>query len=227
MDTLLKPAGLIKICGLSTAETLESALSAGADMVGLVYFAKSPRHVNIAQGQQLADQARGRAKIVALTVNADDALLESLIQFWQPDVIQCHGDESLERLSELRTFYSGQIMKVIGVKTANDLAEISLFAPLSDYILLDAKAPEGADLPGGNGITFDWSLLKGLKSDVPVLLSGGLTPENVAQAIHITRLAGVDVSSGVERSLGVKDDVKIKRFISQAREAFANGVVSR
>jgi phosphoribosylanthranilate isomerase len=218
--------GLIKICGLSTPQTLEVALEAGADMIGLVHFPKSPRHVSVEQGRALAAMARGKAKIVALTVNADDHLLNTLMKTWAPDVIQLHGEESPADLMGLRTRYSGQLMKAIGISSHGDLALLNIYAPVCDLLLLDAKPPEGANLPGGNGVTFDWSVLENLICAVPVLLSGGLTPENIPHAILSTPVEGVDVSSGVESGAGVKDPHKIRDFMTRAREAFAKRGIS-
>jgi phosphoribosylanthranilate isomerase len=221
----LPQKGIIKICGLSTPQSLEVALEAGADMIGLVHFPKSPRHVDVKQGRALAARVCGRAKIVALTVNADDALLNTLMQEWQPDVIQLHGEESPSHLQALRTRYFGQLMKAIGVSSREDLSQLNAYSSVCELLLLDAKPPKGANLPGGNGVTFDWSLLENLKSELPILLSGGLTPENVAHAILSTPVQGVDVSSGVESAAGIKDMGKIREFVTCAREAFAKRVI--
>lgn len=218
---------IIKICGLSTPDTLESAINSGADMVGFVFFPKSPRHASVEYGAKLAKIIQGRCKLVALTVDADDALLTALIDGWKPDVIQCHGTETPERMRDIRVRFDVSVMKALGVAEKSDLAQLAYYAPHCDMLLVDAKPPKNATLPGGNGVTFDWTLLKDITCSVPLLLSGGLTPENVGDAIAQTRahgagINGVDVSSGVESAIGVKDPYKMKLFIENAKRAFAN-----
>jgi phosphoribosylanthranilate isomerase len=215
---------LIKICGLSTAKTMAAALDAGADMVGLVFHPKSPRHVSLADAANLARQAAGEARIVALVVDADDVRLQEIARAVKPDMWQFHGKETAERIAEVRARYALPVMKAVGVATAGDLAAIERYAGVADRILLDAKPPLDAAYPGGHGKTFDWSILGAMPVHQPFLLSGGLTPENVAEAIRAIRgfgvtLAGVDVSSGVEAKPGVKDPAKIRAFIENARTA--------
>ncbi len=215
---------LVKICGLSTAETLDAAIAAGADMVGLVFFAKSPRNVSIAAAGALAERARGRAEVVALTVDPTDAFLAELMAGVRPDILQLHGGEDLARVADIRSRFSVRVMKAIGVAEAADLTAIGDYAAVSDLILVDAKPPKTAGaLPGGNGLTFDWRLVAGLDPGRPVMLSGGLHPGNVAEAIRLTRLSGVDVSSGVESAPGLKDPDKIRAFVAAARQTQGEG----
>lgn len=210
---------IVKICGLSTLETLDAAIAAGADWVGLVSFPKSPRHVVGERAAALADRARGRAKIVLLTVDADDALLDGLIRDIRPDMLQFHGGETPARVTAAKDRHRLPVMKALGVRLKEDLAAIGPYLGVADHILLDAKPPEGARLPGGNGETFDWTIIEHLSGDFSFVLSGGLTPDNVSDAIQRVRPFGVDVSSGVESEPGVKDIVKIGRFIAAARAA--------
>jgi phosphoribosylanthranilate isomerase len=207
---------LVKICGLSVADTMEAALTNHADFVGLVFFAKSPRNVTLRQAATLAEQARGRAKVVTLVVDADDTLLDAIATDVQPDLIQAHGKETPARLSAIKKRTGIATYKALRVATPEHVAE-SLQYTTSPFILYDAMPPEGATLPGGNGLTFDWSILKNARA--PFMLAGGLTPENVADAIAKTQAAMVDVSSGVESSLGVKDAKLIAKFIEAAKSA--------
>jgi phosphoribosylanthranilate isomerase len=213
---------IIKICGLSTAPTLGAALDAGADMVGFVFFDRSPRHVTLDQARALARLGRGRAEIAALTVDATDAALSAIIAAASPDYLQLHGRETPQRVAEISRLFGRPVIKAIGVSNAGDLAAAAAYADLADRLLFDAKAPKDARLPGGNGVAFDWRLLAGLDLARPYLLSGGLDAENVAQAIAMTGARGVDVSSGVERAPGIKDVAKIEAFIAAARAAFAH-----
>ena len=210
----------IKICGLSTAATLDAALAAGADMVGFVFFPKSPRHISYDTARALGGQARGRAGIVALSVDADDAELGAIAEALRPDLLQLHGRETPERVAAIRARFDLPVMKAIGVTSRADLAQIPAYAAAADRLLFDAKPPADAALPGGNGRAFDWTLLRGLDLPVPHMLSGGLDPGNVAEAIRITRALGVDVSSGVESAAGVKNADKITAFVREARAAY-------
>lgn len=211
----------IKICGLSTPETLDAALGAGADMVGMVFFAPSPRHVDLATATALAARARGRAVIVALTVDADDATLAAIVDTARPDMLQLHGKENPERVAAVRVRFGLPVMKAIGIATAADLARLSAYADVADRLLLDAKPPKDALLPGGNGVPFDWNLLAGLDLTRPFMLSGGLDPDNVGEAVRRVRPPGIDVSSGVERAPGIKDPARIAAFLRAARAADA------
>ena len=213
---------IVKICGLSEPETLEAALAAGADMVGLVFFEPSPRNVDLVRAAELAARARGRAEIAALTVDADAKLLDAIVEQVRPDWFQLHGGEAPEAVAAIRETYDTQVMKAIAVATRADLDKVAPYAAVADRILFDARAPKDATRPGGLGVPFDWHLLEGLNPGKPFVLSGGLNLGNLAQAVRIARPHGVDVSSGVERALGVKDANMIRAFIGAARGAEAS-----
>jgi phosphoribosylanthranilate isomerase len=213
-------APIVKICGLSTSATLAAALDAGADMVGFVFFPKSPRHVDWATARALGRQARGRAKIVALTVDADDDALARIVEWLSPDILQLHGREAPSRVTEIRQRFGRPTMKAIGVAAPADFAAAAPHDGVADFLLIDAKPAKNALLPGGNGRAFDWALARDFRPRTPWLLSGGLDPDNVAEAITLTGARGVDVSSGVESAPGVKDESKIRAFIAAARGAF-------
>lgn len=207
----------VKICGLKEPLSMAAALEAGADFVGLVFFEKSPRNVSLDQAAALAKQARGRARIVALTVNPDDAALEAITGAFPPDYLQLHGSESPARVAEIAARFDLPIIKAIGVESAEDAARADEYG-MADIILFDAKPdPKISDLPGGRGIPFDWQVLKGQKEQRGFMLSGGLTPQNVRAAIEQTGARMVDVSSGVERAPGEKDSAKIAEFIRAAK----------
>ncbi len=210
----------VKICGLSTPETMEAALKAGADMVGLVFFEKSPRHVTLAAAKELAARARQRAEVVALTVDADDATLEKLVRALEPEYLQLHGRETPERVDEIQRKFGVSAIKALGVAEAGDFVLADAYAS-SDALLIDAKPPKGSALPGGNGVAFDWRLARGFTPRKPWMLSGGLTAGNVGEAIRLSLTRSVDVSSGVEIAPGAKDGVKIRAFIDAARAGFA------
>jgi phosphoribosylanthranilate isomerase len=210
---------IVKICGLKTAEALDVALDAGADMVGFVFFPKSPRNVALTDAAALAKRARGKAEIAALTVDADDATLSEIVETVRPNWLQLHGAESTDAVAALREAFGLRIMKALPISTKGDLARIDRYAAVADRLLFDAHPPKEATRPGGLGQPFDWHLLDGVRPRVPYLLSGGLDPSNVAQALAITNAPGVDVSSGVERSIGEKDPDKIRAFVKAAREA--------
>jgi phosphoribosylanthranilate isomerase len=210
---------IVKICGLSEPETLAAALDAGADMVGLVFFDPSPRNVDLAKAAELAKLARGRAEIAALTVDADAKLLEAIVQGVNPDWLQLHGKESPEAVAAIKQTYDARVIKALPVAVRADLDAIADYADVADRLLFDARAPKDATRPGGLGVPFDWQLLENLGLATPFLLSGGLNGSNVAEAIRITSPHGVDVSSGVERTPGVKDAELIRAFIRAARAA--------
>jgi phosphoribosylanthranilate isomerase len=214
-------APVVKICGLSTPATLEAALAASADMVGFVFFPKSPRHVDLATARALGLKARGRAKIVALTVDADDDALGRIIDALAPDFLQLHGRETPARVSEIAGLFHRPTMKAIGVAAREDFAAAGAYDSVADFLLIDAKPPRDAALPGGNGRPFDWGLARDFHPRRPWLLSGGLDPETVEAAIAASGARGVDVSSGVESAPGVKDESKIRAFVAAARRAFA------
>ena len=216
----------IKICGLKTPETLDAALDAGADFVGVVFFPRSPRNIAPEAAAELLARARGRAGVVALVVDPDDALLEEVVGRVRPDLVQLHGHESLERVAAIRARFGVPVMKAVGIASAADLALAQAYAAVADRLLLDAKAPADARHPGGNGLVFDWELIAGqnaaslaLDAEKPFMLSGGLTPGNVGEALGITHARGVDVSSGVESAPGVKDPALIVAFVQAARAA--------
>jgi len=212
---------IVKICGLSTPEALDVALEAGADMVGFVFFKPSPRHLLLDTARALGTRVRGRAQKVALTVDADDALLAAVVEALRPDMLQLHGKESPARVSALKRRFGLPVMKAIPVETRGDLSAIADYATVADRLLFDARAPREATRPGGLGKPLDWRLLQNLDPGVPFMLSGGLDPANVGEALRITRAPGVDVSSGVERAPGEKDPDKIRAFVRAARDAAA------
>ncbi len=206
----------VKICGLKTAEDVAAVAAAGARYAGLVFFAKSPRHLDNEQARALALALPNGIAKVALTVNADDATLDAITAQVPLDMLQLHGSESVERVKEVRARYGLPVMKAIGIADEEDLAQISTYTQVADQLLIDAKPPKNADLPGGNGLAFDWRLLAGRRWATPWMLAGGLTPDNVAEAIHLTGAKQVDVSSGVESAPGVKNAVKIADFVTAA-----------
>ncbi|GLP87769.1 phosphoribosylanthranilate isomerase [Tritonibacter mobilis] len=208
----------VKICGMKTRADMEAAASAGAAYVGLNFFAKSARSVSIAQAAALASEAPVGLAKVGLVVNPTDADLDAITGSVPLDMIQLHGQESVERVAEIKSRYGLPVMKVIGVAEAADLAPIDLYAQVADQIMIDAKAPKGAKLPGGNGVTFDWQLLAGKKYwQAPWMLAGGLTPENVAEAIRKTGARQVDVASGVETAPAQKDADLMRAFVEAAQ----------
>jgi phosphoribosylanthranilate isomerase len=207
----------VKICGLSTRETLDAALDAGADMVGFVFFPRSPRHVSFDLARELSASVKGRAKKVALSVDADDVTLSAIVAALKPDILQLHGHETVARVLELKQRFGLEVMKAMSVETSADLASLPDYAGAADRILFDARPPKDATRPGGLGTTFDWHVLEHLDLTRPFMVSGGLTADNVAEALRITRAGGVDVSSSVERAPGVKDPQLIERFIRAAR----------
>ncbi|SFL97194.1 phosphoribosylanthranilate isomerase [Methylobacterium pseudosasicola] len=213
------PPARVKICGLSTPKTLEAALTAGADWIGLVHFLRSPRHVSFEQASKLSAQARGRAERVVLLVDPDDALVQAAVEAMDPDLIQLHGRESPERVAAIRALSGRPVMKAIGVATRADLDAIPAYAGVADRILLDAKPPPGAALPGGNGHRFDWAILADAELPDGTMLSGGLDAYNVTEALTSTELGAVDVSSGVESAPGLKDPDKIAAFVAAVRAA--------
>jgi phosphoribosylanthranilate isomerase len=208
----------IKICGLSDPESVDAALEAGADFLGFVFFPRSPRNLTIEQAAPLMRRARGKAQLVALLVDPDADLLDDVAGYLAPDLIQLHGRESPDRVAEISADTGIAVMKAVGVAERSDLAALARYAAAA-RLLLDAKPPRYSTRPGGNGAAFDWSLLRGFAHAQPWLLSGGLNPANVAEAIQETGAKGVDVSSGVERAPGNKDPALIRRFIAAVRAA--------
>lgn len=208
----------VKICGLTRPEDVVAVAAAGAQYTGFVFFEKSPRNVNIETARALALEAPVGLAKVALVVDADDAELDAIVGSVPLDMLQLHGHESPERVSEVRARYGLPVMKAVGVAEAEDMAQITLYEEVADQLLIDAKPPKDADLPGGNGLAFDWRLLSGRKYwRKPWMLAGGLTPQNVRQAVQMTGARQVDVSSGVEAGAGVKDARRIAEFVAALR----------
>ncbi|MES2968651.1 MAG: phosphoribosylanthranilate isomerase [Pseudomonadota bacterium] len=206
----------VKICGLRTPQDVAAVAAAGAAYAGFVFFAKSPRHLTVAQAQVLALAAPlGLAK-VALVVDADDAALDAIVEGLPLDMLQLHGHESPDRVAQVRARYGLPVMKAVGVADEGDLAAVLDYSLVADQILIDAKPPKGSTLPGGNGLSFDWRLVAQRRWLRPWMLAGGLTPDNVAEAVRLTNARQVDVSSGVESAPGVKDAGKIAAFVMAA-----------
>ncbi|MAC79770.1 MAG: phosphoribosylanthranilate isomerase [Rhodobacteraceae bacterium] len=202
----------VKFCGLMTPEDIAAAAQAGAAYVGFVFFPKSPRCVDVATARALAALVPDGICKVALTVDADDAMLDALLGEVPIDMVQLHGSETPERVLEVKARYGLPVMKALGVTGPGDLAALDVYGKVADQLLVDAKPPKGADLPGGNGVAFDWRLIAGRRWPVPWVLAGGLTPDNVAEAVRLTGARQVDVSSGIERDKGVKDHALMARF---------------
>ena len=207
----------VKICGITEPDALEAVIDAEADMVGFVFYPPSPRAIDPEFAAELADILPPEIQVVGLFVNADDATLDRVIGNLRLDVIQCHGTDSPDRIETIRLEYGLPVMKSIPMATADDFAAIAPYLDKADRLLFDTKPPAGALLPGGNAVSFDWSLLAGKPMGLPWMLAGGLTPENVAEAIRISGAAAVDVSSGVESAPGQKDPAKIHAFIKAAK----------
>ena len=207
---------LVKICGLSTPQTLDATIAAGADLAGFVFFAKSPRHIDLDTARALGEQAAGRIQKVALTVDADDAALAEIVAALRPDMLQLHGHESPERVGAVKARFGLPVIKAIGVASAADVAAARSYDGVADWLLFDAKPAPDATVPGGAGVVFDWELLRNITA-AKWMLSGGLDPENVAAALRQTQAPAVDVSSGVESARGVKDAGKIATFVAAVR----------
>jgi phosphoribosylanthranilate isomerase len=210
---------LVKICGLKTPEAVDVALSAGANMVGFVFFEPSPRHITISAARALGERVKGKARKVALSVNADDEMLAAIIEALKPDLLQLHGQETPDRVVVVRARFGIPVMKALPISAREDLSPVRLYSKVAEWLLFDARAPREATRPGGLGKVFDWRLLENLDLPVPFMLSGGLDAGNIAEALRITRAPAVDVSSGVERAPGVKDPDKIRAFVRAARAA--------
>lgn len=206
----------VKICGLSTQEGLQAVADTGAAYVGFVFFPKSPRNVSIEQARELALATPVGLAKVALVVDADNAFLDAITDAVPLDMLQLHGHESPERVLEIKARYGLPVMKAVGIADASDVPNIDLYNAVADQILIDAKPPKSATLPGGNGLSFDWTLIAKRRWPKPWMLAGGLTPDNVAEAIALTGATQVDVSSGVEAGVGIKDNAKIVAFVAAA-----------
>ena len=209
----------VKICGLTDSADIPAAILAGARYVGFVFFARSPRHLTLEDAAFMATSVPEGICKVALTVDADDAMLDRLTGTVPLDMLQLHGSETPERVAGIRARYGLPVMKAVGVADEGDLAALAEYQRVADQILVDAKPPKDAELPGGNGLSFDWRLIAGRRWAVPWMLAGGLTPQNVAEAIALTGARQVDVSSGVESAPGVKDAGRIAAFIRAAQGA--------
>ncbi|CAN7185155.1 phosphoribosylanthranilate isomerase [Mesorhizobium sp. LjRoot246] len=209
----------IKICGLKTDGAMAAALAGGASHVGFIFFAKSPRYVEPAEAGRLREAARGKAMAVAVTVDASDAFLDDIVAKMQPNMLQLHGAETPERVAELKARYGLPVMKALPLSEAADLDRIKPFIGISDRFLFDAKPPKGSELPGGNGVAFDWRILAGLDGGVDYMLSGGLNAANIGDALRLANPPGIDISSGVESAPGVKDPVLIEQFFRAVRAA--------
>ena len=210
---------IVKICGLKSAEAVDAALDSGADMIGFVFFPPSPRNVAFDTARALSERVRGRALKVALSVDANDALLRQIIESLAPDLLQLHGRESPDRVSAVRRRFGLPVMKALPIAEEADLAAIGTYEQRADRLIFDARAPREASRPGGLGRRFDWHLLRNIATAAPFMLSGGLDVDNVAEALRITQAPGVDVSSGIERALGEKDPDRIRAFVAAARRA--------
>lgn len=216
----------MKICGLSTPESVDAAVRGGATHLGFIFFAKSPRNVTAQQAAPLAARANA-AKTVAVSVNADDAFLDEIVDTMKPDMLQLHGSETPIRVAELKSKYQLPVIKALSIRESADLEKVATYANCVDMLLLDAKPPAGSDLPGGNGVSFDWSILNDLHGEVPILLSGGIDKSNIDEAIAVVRdsgngITGLDLSSGVESAPGVKDIAKIDKILASVRAIPAN-----
>lgn len=209
----------VKICGLGTPATVAAAIDAGAAYIGFVFVEKSPRHLEIATAAELAALVPAGICKVALTVDADDAMLDRILADVPIDMLQLHGRETPSRVAEIRARFGLPVMKAVGVRHESDLPALEDYGRAADLLLVDAKPPKGAKLPGGNGLAFDWRLIAGRRWPVPWMLAGGLTPRNVTEAVRLTGAQQVDVSSGVESMPGVKDIGKIEAFVQAVATA--------
>jgi phosphoribosylanthranilate isomerase len=209
----------IKICGLKTDEAMAAALAGGASHVGFIFFAKSPRYVEPAQAGRLRQAAIGKAKAVAVTVDADDAFLDEIVDKMRPDMLQLHGAETPARVAEVKARYGLPVVKVFSVSEAADLDRIKPFIGIADRFMFDAKPPKGSQLPGGNGVAFDWRILAGLDAGLDYMLSGGLNAANIGDALRSANPPAIDISSGVESAPGVKDPALIEQFFRAVRAA--------
>lgn len=209
----------IKICGLKTGDAVAAALDGGATHIGFIFFGKSPRNIDPVEAGRLRKAAIGKAKAVAVTVDADDATLGTIVASMQPDVLQLHGHESAARVAEVKTRFGLPVIKAFALRERGDLDQIQPYIGIADMFLFDAKPPKGSELPGGNGVSFDWQLLSALDGQVPYMLSGGLNAGNIGEALQATNARGIDISSGVESAPGVKDVSLIKEFFQAVRAA--------
>ena len=212
----------IKICGLKTDEAMAAALAGGVSHVGFIFFAKSPRYVDPAEAGRLRQAAIGKAKAVAVTVDADDAFLDEIVEKMRPDMLQLHGAETPARVAEVKARYGLPVVKVFSVSEAADLDRLKPFIGIADRFMFDAKPPKGSQLPGGNGVAFDWRILAGLDAGLDYMLSGGLNAANIGDALRSANPPAIDISSGVESAPGVKDPALIEQFFRAVRAARDN-----
>lgn len=209
----------IKICGLKTEEAVDRAVALGATHIGFIFFQKSPRYIEPADAGRLADRIRGKAKVVAVSVDADNDDLDEIVDLLRPDMLQLHGKETPDRVLTVNAVTGLPVIKAFSIQTADDLRKIGAYEGIASRYLFDAKPPKGSELPGGNGVSFDWRLLSGLDSSVGYFLSGGLNKDNIAEALRIARPRGIDASSGLESSPGVKDLTMIDEFFAAVHRA--------
>lgn len=202
----------VKICGLKTTDTLDAALRCGADYLGFIFFGKSPRNIAPELAGELAKTAAGRARTVAVTVNAEDEVLDRIVETMRPDMLQLHGSERPDRVTMLKQRFGLPVIKAFAVRDENDLASANAYRGIADQFLFDAKPPRGSELPGGNGISFNWQLLRTLDRDMKYMLSGGLNAANIGDALLQVEPPAIDVSTGVETAPGVKDIALIEQF---------------
>jgi len=208
----------VKICGINSAPAADAVLRAGADFGGLVFFAKSPRHLSLEQGRMLADRMRGRLRLAALVVDENDAALAAIASQVKPDFFQLHGKETPERTAQIRSRFGIPVIKAIPVSQADDLAKASAYDDVAEMFLFDAVPVAGASRPGGHGAAFDWRILEGRTFARPWLLAGGLNPQNIGRAIAVSGANMVDVSSGVESAPGLKSPDRIAEFVAAAKQ---------
>ena len=208
----------VKICGLKTKSEVKAAVDAKADYIGAVFFHKSPRNITPKKAFQITKGMKRGIKKVAVVVDATDEELENIVKEFKPDYIQCHGNESSSRIKDIKSKYKTDVIKAIAVRCSDDVVKAMEYANVSDMILFDAKVPN-SPLPGGNGLSFDWTLLKGREFNVPWVLSGGLNVQNVKDAISISGAKIVDVSSSIESEPGVKDVGLIEQFLKNSKAA--------
>jgi phosphoribosylanthranilate isomerase len=209
----------VKICGLTRAEDVESAIHYGADFLGFIIEAKSPRRLSVSKARPMFDTTEGLAKRVAVTVNADDSLLDDIATRLRPDYVQCHGDESVERLAAISKRYAFKVIKACAIASDDDMKTASEYAGVTDLILFDSKPPKGSNVRGGHGIAVDWNIIRKAPTPKIYALAGGLNPNTVRNAIKTTNAPILDVSSGVERAKGIKDAKKIEAFMKAAKNA--------
>ena len=216
----------IKICGLKTEEAVDRAVALGATHIGFIFFAKSPRHMEPADAGRLADRVRSKVKIVSVSVDACNDDLDEIVDQIRPDILQLHGRETPDRVLTIKAVTSLPVWKALSIADADDLRRIEPYDGIANRFLLDAKPPKNSELPGGNGVSFDWRLLGGLDPSVDYMLSGGLNKDNIGEALRVARPTGVDTSSGVESSPGVKDLEMMDEFFEAVRLAQASSNVA-